>query len=89
MAAQRKIEIFSAGCAVCEQVIDQVRHAACSSCDIIILDMRDASVAERAESLGIRSVPAVVIDGALADCCAGRGPDMAALRQAGLGQPLA
>jgi hypothetical protein len=30
-----------------------------------------------------------VIDGALADCCAGRGPDMAALRQAGLGQPLA
>jgi hypothetical protein len=30
-----------------------------------------------------------VIDGALADCCAGGGPDMAALRQAGLGQPLA
>lgn len=89
MAAQRKIEIFSAGCAVCEQAIDQVRDAACSSCDIIVLDMRDKSVAERAESLGIRSVPAVVIDGALADCCAGRGPDMATLRQAGLGQPLA
>lgn len=89
MAAQRKIEIFSAGCAVCEQAIGQVRDAACPSCDIIILDMRDASVAERAESLGIRSVPAVVVDGALADCCAGRGPDMVALRQAGLGQPLA
>ncbi|MGH1478949.1 MAG: thioredoxin family protein, partial [Geminicoccales bacterium] len=66
MAAQRKIEIFSAGCAVCEQAIDQVRDAACPSCDIVILDMRDASVAKRAESLGIRSVPAVVIDGALA-----------------------
>ena len=35
----------------------------------------------------IRSVPAVVIDGKLADCCAGRGPDEATLRQAGLGQP--
>ena len=88
MAAQRKFEIFSAGCAVCEQAIDQVRDAACPSCDIIILDMRDKSIVERAEKIGIRSVPAVVIDGALTDCCAGRGPDMAALRQAGLGQPL-
>jgi hypothetical protein len=26
-------------------------------------------------ALGIRSLPAVVIDGTLADCCAGRGPD--------------
>lgn len=88
MVTERKIEIFSAGCAVCEQAIDQVRDAACPSCDIIILDMRDKSVAERAERLGIRSVPAVVIDGSLADCCAGREPDMATLRQAGLGQPL-
>jgi len=53
MAAQRKIEIFSAGCTVCEQAIDQVRDAACPSCDIVVLNMRDASVAERAESLGI------------------------------------
>ena len=89
MTDQRKIEIFSAGCTVCKQAIDQVRGAACPSCDIIVLDMRDKSVAERAESLGIRSVPAVVIDGALADCCAGRGPNLAILRQAGLGQSTA
>jgi hypothetical protein len=42
----------------------------------------------RAKSLGIRSVPAVVIDGTLAACCAGRGPDEATLRAAGLGQPI-
>ncbi|MCI0621793.1 MAG: thioredoxin family protein, partial [Acidobacteria bacterium] len=41
-----------------------------------------------AKGLGIRSVPAVVIDGKLADCCTGRGPDEAALRSAGIGQPL-
>jgi hypothetical protein len=35
-----------------------------------------------------RSVPAVVIDGKLADCCTGRGPDEATLRAAGLGQPI-
>jgi hypothetical protein len=51
--------------------------------------MRSAEVAARAKKLGIRSVPAVLIDGELADCCAGRGPDEATLRAAGLGQPLA
>ena len=45
-------------------------------------------VADRAKKLGVRSVPAVVIDGNLADCCAGRGPDEATLKAAGLGQPL-
>ena len=40
------------------------------------------------EELGIRSVPAVVIEGKLASCCEGRGPDVAALKAAGLGSPL-
>jgi glutaredoxin 3 len=30
----------------------------------------------------VRSVPAVVVDGALAGCCAGRGPNEATLRAA-------
>jgi predicted DsbA family dithiol-disulfide isomerase len=50
--------------------------------------MNKPEVAERARSLGIRSVPAVVIDGKLANCCSGRGPDEAALRAAGLGRPI-
>jgi hypothetical protein len=33
-------------------------------------------------------VPTVVIDGKVADCCSGRGPQEAALQAAGLGQPL-
>ena len=53
-----------------------------------MLDMHDAAVAKRARGLGIRSVPSVVIDGELAGCCAGRGPDEATLRSAGLGQPI-
>ncbi len=54
-----------------------------------MLDMTDRAVAARARQVGVRTVPAVVVDGRLADCCAGRGPDEAALRAAGLGQPLA
>jgi glutaredoxin len=88
MNATRQIEIFSAGCPACEETIQLVNRAACPSCNVTILDMRDSQVANRAKSLGIRSVPAVVIDGTLADCCAGRGPDEQTLRAAGLGQPL-
>lgn len=88
MATRRTIEVFSAGCTACDDAIKMVRDVACPSCDVSILEMHDPSVASRAKDLGIRSVPAVVIDGKLADCCAGRGPDEATLRAAGLGQPI-
>ena len=88
MNAQRTIEIFSAGCPVCEETVELVKQVACSSCEVTVLDMRDPEVARRAKSLGIRSVPAVVIDGKLVDCCAGHGPEEATLRAAGLGQPI-
>lgn len=89
MAEARKIEIFSAGCAVCEAAVEQIKALACPSCDISVLDMKDASVATRAENLGIRSLPAVAINGTLADCCSGRGIDEDTLRATGLGQPIA
>ena len=44
-------------------------------------------VANYAKNLGVQRVPAVVINGELADCCATGGPDEATLRAAGLGQP--
>jgi predicted DsbA family dithiol-disulfide isomerase len=87
MAGKRKIEIFSAGCSACEDTIKLVNDLACPSCEISVLDMKDAAVASRAKKLGIRSVPSVVIDGKLADCCTGRGPDEATLRAAGVGKP--
>jgi glutaredoxin 3 len=66
-----------------------VKQSGRPSCDVTVLDMNDPAVAKRAKGLGIRSVPAVVIEGKLADCCQGRGPDEATLRAAGLGQPVA
>jgi len=85
---RRKVEAFSAGCSCCEDVINTIEAAACPSCEITVLDMRQPEVAERAKHLGVRSVPAVAIDGELAGCCSGRGPDLATLRAAGLGVPL-
>jgi hypothetical protein len=88
MSRKRQIEIFSAGCPVCQDTIDLVNRLACASCEISVLDMNDTQVANRAAQLGIKSVPAVAVNGTLADCCAGRGVDESTLRSAGIGQPL-
>ena len=88
MQNTRTIEIFSAGCQVCDETIALVNDLACPSCDVKVLDMQDAVIASRAKQLGIRSIPAGVIDGQLADCCAGRGPSVDTLRSAGVGTPL-
>jgi len=71
MDSKRKVEIFSAGCAFCHEVIDVVRREVGSSSQIIVHNMMDARSLARAEEFGIRSVPAVVIDGKLAPCCTG------------------
>jgi glutaredoxin 3 len=88
MATKRKVEIFSAGCPVCQETINLVNRIACPSCDVTVLDMRDTAIADRAKTLGVRSVPAVVIDGKLADCCTGPGINEAALRAEGIGRPI-
>jgi glutaredoxin len=88
MNARRKIEVFSAGCPVCDDTIALVNKIVCPSCEVEILDMHKPEVSRKAERYGIRGVPAVVVDGKLADCCAGRGPDEARLRAAGIGTPL-
>ncbi|MCI0401477.1 MAG: thioredoxin family protein [Gammaproteobacteria bacterium] len=88
MQRKRKIEVFSAGCPVCDETVEFVNSIACPSCEVSVLNMNEPAVAKRAKELGVRSVPAVAIDGALASCCEGRGPDEATLRTAGLGQPI-
>ena len=70
-----------------EKTNETVNRIACLSCEVSVLDLQERAVADRAKELGGRSVPAVAMDGILADCCAGRGPDEAALRAAGIGTP--
>lgn len=86
---KKTIEVFAAGCPACEETIALVNGIACPSCEVTVLDMRDSAVSSRAKNLGIRSVPAVVIDGKLASCCATRGVSADALKAAGVGQRLA
>ena len=85
MSEKRQVEIFSAGCPLCEETINLVQNLACESCEISILDTNDAEVDKRAKLLGVKSVPAVAVNGKLADCCSGRGPAEESLRDAGIG----
>ncbi len=81
---KRIVEVFSAGCPVCDEAVGLVRKLACPSCDVRVLDMRaDESAQAKARQYGIERVPAVVVDAALAGCCQG-GIDEATLRGLGI-----
>jgi glutaredoxin 3 len=79
------IEIFSAGCPCCDAAIRDVRAAASVKNVIMVRDMKDPAVAADAQRHGINRVPAVVIDGKLADCCAAGSVNIELLRGLGLG----
>lgn len=81
MAAKKRVEIFSAGCSVCKETIEVVKRLA-GSREVVIHDMNKSEIASKAKQYGVRSVPAVVVDGKLASCCAGRGPEEHVLRAA-------
>jgi glutaredoxin len=86
--ARRRVEIFSAGCRTCLTTIEQLRQVIDPRHEIIIHDMHgDTGAAERAEAFGIRTVPAVVVDGFLLACCKNKGPTLQELHAAGLGRP--
>jgi glutaredoxin 3 len=82
MAAKKKGEVFSTGCSTCKETIELVKRIVGSSHEVVIHDMQKSETASKAKQYGVRSVPAVVIDGKFAECCAGRGPDEHVLRSA-------
>jgi glutaredoxin 3 len=88
MEQKRKVEVFTAGCPACEPTVQLVKRIACPSCEVEVLDMHRPEVAAKAKQYGVHRVPAVVINGKLAGCCAGAGPDEATLRAEGLGVAL-
>lgn len=87
----RKIEVFTAGCPLCEPVVQMVKDLACDNCEVAIYDLRDGCATDecrtKAQHYGIHRVPAVVVDGKLADCCSSQDPvTRASLVAAGIGQ---
>ncbi len=86
---RRTIEVFSAGCPCCDEAVQLIRRIACESCDVQVLDMRtDGAAQSRAKEYGISRVPAIVIDGGVADCCQAGTASEKTLRRLGVGSRL-
>ena len=86
---KRIIEVFVAGCPLCDEAVKQVRSITCPSCDLRILDMRtDKTVQERAARYGVSRVPAIIVDGKLAACCSNGAIDISTLKTLRVGRPL-
>ncbi len=83
---KRTIEVFTAGCPCCEDTVKLVQSLVCPSCDLQILDMRSDKAAQaKAKQYGVERVPAVAVDGKLADCCQQGPVDANTLRSLGVG----
>jgi glutaredoxin len=86
--AKRQVEVFTAGCPVCEPAVRLVNDLACPDCEVTVHNLNEVG-AEKAASYAIKTVPAVVVDGQIVSCCDNRGPDRDELAAAGIGQRLA
>lgn len=89
--AKHIVEVFTAGCPLCDKTVKLVRNLACENCDVQIYDLREGCASnecrEKATRYGIHRVPAVVVDGKLAECCQNQQPvTREALVLAGIGQ---
>jgi hypothetical protein len=76
-----------------------VQDMACPDCEITVHELRvgegsaftggsGSTAADKAARYGIKTVPAVVVDGQVASCCRSSGPTREDLAAAGIGQRL-
>jgi len=64
MADKRKIEVFSAGCPLCDETLQLVKKAvsACG-CEVIERRCSEKELCAEAKQYGVRAMPTVVVDG--------------------------
>ncbi len=70
---KQQIEIFTAGCPVCEPVVALVKENACRNCEITIYNLSEQCESKiyvtKMEEYGVKRLPAIAINGKLIDCC--------------------
>ncbi|MEX2592702.1 MAG: thioredoxin family protein [Anditalea sp.] len=87
---KRQIEVFTAGCPVCEPVVKTVKEMACDSCEVTLyklVEQCDSKICvDKMKEYNITSLPAVTVNGNLLSCCKDRGVSKKELAKAGIGQ---
>lgn len=84
---RRKVEVFIAGCPLCDETVKLVKELSCQSCDVTVYNLREKEL-DKAKEYGVNSVPTVVVDGKILDCCIREKPAADDLKTAGIGTPL-
>lgn len=89
--SKRIVEVFTAGCPLCDETVKLVRELACSNCDVRVWDLRTGCATDecrkKAAQYSVHRVPTVVVNGQLAECCQNQQPiSREQLIAAGIGQ---
>lgn len=81
------VEVFLAGCYACKDAAKQVKDLTCE-CEEAVYDLSDkvwkGEDETKVKSYGIQSVPAVMVNGKLLDCCNSRGFTIGMLQPEGI-----
>ena len=87
MSGKRKVEVFIAGCPLCDETVELVKRLSRPSCDVTIYNLNEGGM-DKVREYGVNSVPTVVVDGKILDCCIRRKSTEADLKASGIGTPL-
>jgi hypothetical protein len=84
---KRQVEVFTAGCPICDPAVQLVQELACPDCDVTVYDVRESGM-DKARQYGVTRVPTVVVNGTVAACCRGGEVSRVQLQAGGIGQRL-
>ncbi len=66
MPDKRKIEVFTAGCPLCDETLTLVTQAvAACGCEVVERRCSGTECCDEAKRYGVRAMPTVVVDGAI------------------------
>ncbi|NOX85652.1 MAG: glutaredoxin [Chlorobi bacterium] len=70
---KHQIEIFTAGCPVCNPVVQLVKDTACENCEITVYDLsvqcESKICVRKMKEYGVKRLPAIAVNGELIGCC--------------------
>ena len=88
MTEKRRVEVFTAGCPVCQGVVEIVNELACPNCDVTIYNLSRDEGVDEAKAYAVTALPSIVVNGELLECCKRSPITTQDLEAAGVGQPL-
>jgi len=82
---KKQVDIFTAGCPVCEPVVQLVKATAGANCNITVYNLSESRHKDILKKYKLTRLPAVAVDGKLLDCCKNIGITKEDLINTGIG----